>query len=32
VVETLFGPLYAGTAFDFDGRFRFYIGLGPLFR
>ncbi len=32
VMETLLGPVYVGTAFDFDGRFRFYIGIGPLFR
>ena len=32
VMETLLGPVYMGTAFDFDGRFRFYIGIGPLFR
>ena len=32
VMETLLGPVYLGTAFDFDGRFRFYIGIGPLFR
>ena len=32
VMETLLGPVYLGTAFDFDGRYRFYIGIGPLFR
>ena len=32
VMETLLGPVYMGTAFDFDGRFRFYIGIGPLFK
>ncbi len=32
VLETLLGPVYGGTSFDFDGRFRFYIGIGPLFR
>jgi len=32
VLETLLGPVYGGVAFDFDGRFRFYIGIGPLFK
>jgi NTE family protein len=32
VMETLLGPVYVGAAFDFDGRTRFYIGVGPLFR
>ena len=32
VMETLLGPVYLGSAFDFDGRVRFYIGIGPLFR
>ena len=32
VLETLLGPVYAGTSFDFDGRFRFYVGVGPLVR
>jgi NTE family protein len=32
VLETLLGPVYGGASFDFDGRFRFYIGIGPLFR
>lgn len=32
VMETLLGPVYLGTAFDFDGRFRYYIGIGPLFK
>jgi NTE family protein len=32
VMETLLGPVYAGTSFDFDGRFRFYVGIGPLFK
>jgi NTE family protein len=32
VLETLLGPVYAGTSFDFDGRFRFYVGIGPLFK
>lgn len=32
VMETLLGPVYAGTSFDFDGRFRFYVGIGPFFK
>ncbi len=32
VLETLLGPVYGGASFDFDGRFRFYIGIGPLFK
>ena len=32
IMETLLGPVYMGTAFDFDGRFRFYVGIGPLFK
>lgn len=32
VMETLLGPVFGGASFDFDGRFRLYIGLGPFFR
>jgi NTE family protein len=32
VLETLLGPVFGGASFDFDGRFRFYIGIGPLFK
>lgn len=32
VLETLLGPVYGGGSFDFDGRLRFIIGLGPLFK
>ena len=32
VLETLLGPIFGGASFDADGRFRLYVGLGPLFR
>ena len=32
LAETLLGPVFGGASFDFDGRFRLYISLGPLFR
>jgi NTE family protein len=32
LMETLLGPVFGGASFDLDGRFRLYVGLGPLFR
>jgi len=32
VMETLLGPIFGGASFDFDGRFRVYVGRGPFFR
>ena len=32
IMETLLGPVFGGASFDLDGRFRLYVGLGPLFR
>jgi NTE family protein len=32
VLETLIGPVFTGASLDFDGRFRLYIGVGPLLR
>jgi hypothetical protein len=32
VLETLLGPMFAGASLDFDGRFRWYVGIGPLMR
>lgn len=32
VLETFLGPAYAGGSVGFDGRGRFYVGIGPLFR
>jgi NTE family protein len=32
IAETLIGPIFGGASFDFDGRFRLYVALGPLFR
>ncbi len=32
VLETLLGPVYGGASFDFDGRLRWYVGIGPLFK
>ena len=32
VIETLLGPMFAGGAVAFDGRHRFYVGMGPLFQ
>jgi hypothetical protein len=32
VMETLFGPVFGGASVDFNGRYRFYISIGPLFR
>jgi NTE family protein len=31
IAETLFGPVFGGASFDFDGRFRLYVAIGPLF-
>ena len=31
-METLLGPLFGGASVDFEGRYRLYISLGPLFR
>jgi NTE family protein len=31
VVDTLLGPAFAATSAGFDGRWRFYIGLGRIF-
>jgi hypothetical protein len=32
VLETLLGPVFTGASVDFDGRYRLYVGLGPIFR
>jgi NTE family protein len=32
IMETLFGPVFGGASVDFDGRYRLYISVGPLFR
>ena len=32
IMETLIGPIFGGASIDFDGRFRLYVALGPLFR
>jgi NTE family protein len=32
VLETLLGPIFGGASIDFDGRYRLYIAIGPLFR
>ena len=32
VMETLLGPVFGGASFNADGRLRFYVGIGPLFR
>ncbi|MBI2838039.1 MAG: patatin-like phospholipase family protein [Acidobacteria bacterium] len=32
VLETFLGPAYAGGSIGFDGRGRFYVGIGPLFK
>jgi NTE family protein len=32
ILETLLGPVFGGASLDFDGRFRLYIAIGPLFR
>lgn len=32
ILETLLGPVFGGASFDVDGRFRLYVGLGPIFR
>jgi NTE family protein len=32
IAETLIGPVFGGASFDFDGRYRVYIAIGPLFR
>jgi NTE family protein len=31
IVDTLLGPAFAATSAGFDGRWRFYIGLGHVF-
>jgi NTE family protein len=31
VIETLLGPMFLGTSVGFDGRYRLYVGMGPLF-
>ena len=31
IVDTLIGPAFAATSTGFDGRWRFYIGLGQIF-
>ncbi|HEY6362831.1 MAG TPA: patatin-like phospholipase family protein [Vicinamibacterales bacterium] len=31
IVDTLVGPVILGASFDFDGRWRYYIGIGRLF-
>ena len=32
IADSLIGPVFAGTGFGFDGAFRFYVGVGRLFR
>jgi NTE family protein len=32
ILETLLGPVFGGASVDFDGRCRFYVGIGPMFR
>jgi NTE family protein len=32
VLETLIGPIFGGASIDFDGRHRFFVGVGPLLR
>ena len=32
ILETLIGPVFGGASVNFDGRYRFYISVGPLFR
>jgi NTE family protein len=32
IAETLLGPVFGGASVGFDGRTRFYIAIGPLFR
>ena len=32
ILETLLGPIFGGLSADFDGRFRAYIAVGPIFR
>ena len=31
IVDTLIGPMILGGSFDFDGRWRYYVGIGRLF-
>jgi NTE family protein len=32
ILETLIGPVFTGASIDFTGRFRLYVGIGPLMR
>jgi NTE family protein len=32
ILETLLGPIFGGLSADFDGRFRAYVAIGPIFR
>jgi NTE family protein len=32
VLETLIGPVFTGASVDFEGRYRLYVSIGPLFR
>ena len=32
IADSLIGPVFGGIGFGFDGAFRFYIGVGKLFR
>jgi NTE family protein len=32
ILESLIGPVFLGVSADLDGRFRYYVALGPLFR
>ena len=32
IADTLVGPVFAGAGFGFDGAFRFYTGIGQVFR
>jgi NTE family protein len=32
VMESLLGPIFAGVSVGFDGKSRFYVAIGPIFR